>query len=78
MPSWLGTTSRFTHLTGIVAARVLQVALLRHVDPVARLVRVLVGAIEVDLLLLPENGNGLALGLGPGLGIGQAKQQSCH
>lgn len=60
MPNSLGTIS--THLAGVVGARVLEVALLLGVDPVARLVGVLVGAIEVDLLLLPDDGNLVSLG----------------
>jgi len=68
-----------THLPCIVGARVLEIALLLGVDPVARLVEILVGAIEVDLLLLPDDGNGLSLGLGSDLGpgLGQAEQQGC-
>lgn len=70
----------YTHLAGIIGAWILEVALLLGVDAVARLVQILVGAVEVDLLLLSDNWNGFSRRLASHLwsGLGQAEQQGCY
>lgn len=47
-----------THLSCIVGAGILEVALLLDIDAVLCLIVVLVGAIEIDLLLLPQDLDG--------------------
>lgn len=77
MPNGCGVCGRPTHRSCIVGARILEIALLLHIDAVLRLIAILVGAVEVHLLLLPNDLDGLR-GRSLGSRMRLAQQHSCN
>lgn len=72
-----GVCGRPTHRSSIVGARILEVALLLHIDAVLCLIAILVGAVEVHLLLLPNDLDGLR-GRSLGSRMHLAQQHCCN